>query len=188
MEPIHDGGSGSMNEVELAHLAWSIVDRQATAVLEVGTGRGASTTVLNEAVSGRVVTLDVNHATVQHYIGDDFRDKLGKTTFIQADSHSFAAIELVARYGPYDTLLIDGDHYYPGVNQDYLNFAPLLAPGGVCFIHDIEWGDVRVFWERGLPLRRPLPGHLHPPVLHKLGPNLGVVLFPTPPNGRLDVS
>lgn len=33
-------------------------------------------------------------------------------------------------------IFVDGDHTYPGVRQDILDFYPLLAPGGVMLFHD----------------------------------------------------
>lgn len=33
-------------------------------------------------------------------------------------------------------IFVDGDHTYPGVKQDILNYFPLLAPGGIMMFHD----------------------------------------------------
>jgi predicted O-methyltransferase YrrM len=35
-----------------------------------------------------------------------------------------------------DFIFVDGDHTYPGVRQDILDFYPLLAPGGIMMFHD----------------------------------------------------
>lgn len=65
-----------------------------------------------------------------------------------------------------DLLLIDGDHRWAGVRQDFLTYRHLVRDGGLIAFHDIcevtdaggpAWaGDVPAFWR----LLRPLyPGH-----------------------------
>jgi predicted O-methyltransferase YrrM len=177
MEPILDGGSGPMAEAELAQVLWAIHDGRDSAVLEIGTGRGVSTLRLNEAARDRVVTVDLNHATIRHFC-DGGIPMLDKTVFIEADSSHRETIDRVANYAPFDVILLDGDHTYEGVSQDYLNYTPMLSAHGVCFMHDIGWGDVRTFWREGRPLRLPSPGRLTPPVTYRLMQNLGLVVFP----------
>jgi cephalosporin hydroxylase len=56
-----------------------------------------------------------------------------------------------------DLLLIDGDHRWSGVRQDFLNYRELVRDGGLIAFHDIcrvrgakseEWtGDVPAFWQ-----------------------------------------
>lgn len=40
-------------------------------------------------------------------------------------------------YGKLDLLLIDGDHSYEGVLEDYSTYSPLVRQGGVIALHDI---------------------------------------------------
>jgi cephalosporin hydroxylase len=57
---------------------------------------------------------------------------------------------------PIDLLLIDGDHRWAGIRQDFLNYRQLVRHGGVIAFHDIcevsdqsgpAWtGDVPAFW------------------------------------------
>lgn len=54
------------------------------------------------------------------------------------------------RLGPYDLILIDGDHLYPGVKLDTLLYSPLLIAGGFLVFHDSalpQWGVCRVVRE-----------------------------------------
>jgi predicted O-methyltransferase YrrM len=51
-------------------------------------------------------------------------------------------------------LFIDGDHSYDGVRQDFEMYAPLVRPGGLVAMHDINtlaedhhvwryWGEIK---------------------------------------------
>jgi predicted O-methyltransferase YrrM len=39
---------------------------------------------------------------------------------------------------PLDVLFIDGDHSYEGVRADFEQYAPLVRPGGIVALHDIN--------------------------------------------------
>ncbi len=46
----------------------------------------------------------------------------------------------------YDLLLIDGDHSYDGVRQDFENYAPLVRKGGIILFDDYavsEWPEIK---------------------------------------------
>ncbi len=58
--------------------------------------------------------------------------------YLLADSTTEAAQRVIAEHGPYDAILIDGDHTYEGVKADweaYGNLAPIVA------FHDIVGHD-----------------------------------------------
>ncbi|MBW1798178.1 MAG: class I SAM-dependent methyltransferase, partial [Deltaproteobacteria bacterium] len=48
-----------------------------------------------------------------------------------------------------DFAFIDGDHTYEGVTSDFLNYGPLVRPGGIIVFHDIlpcpELPEIQVF-------------------------------------------
>ncbi|MCA9273828.1 MAG: class I SAM-dependent methyltransferase [Phycisphaerales bacterium] len=47
--------------------------------------------------------------------------------------------------GPYDVLVIDGDHTYDGVKADFERYADMVSPGGVLIVDDYgsdDWPDV----------------------------------------------
>ena len=48
-----------------------------------------------------------------------------------------------------DFVFIDGDHTYEGVKSDFLNYGPLVRPGGIIGFHDIlprpELPEIQVF-------------------------------------------
>ena len=55
-------------------------------------------------------------------------------TLIDGDSQN---PETIARVdGPFDFAFIDGDHSYDGVRADWLNYSPLIRPGGMVAFHD----------------------------------------------------
>lgn len=67
------------------------------------------------------------------------------------DSHQLSATELIAQYGRFDFVFIDGDHSLEGVKQDTQLALALLSPGGMICWHDANpkdrYLDVRHFLE-----------------------------------------
>lgn len=64
-------------------------------------------------------------------------EQFGHTlTIIPRNSHDAATRALVA--GPFDYLFIDADHHYAAAKQDYELYAPLVRPGGLIALHDID--------------------------------------------------
>lgn len=53
---------------------------------------------------------------------------------ILGDSTNESVIEQVRALGPYDAMLIDGDHRYNGVKKDFENYSPM---GSIIAFHDI---------------------------------------------------
>ncbi len=71
------------------------------------------------------------------------------------DSHQPETFEKVADIfadKPVDFAFIDGDHSYEGVKADFLQYGPLVRPGGIVAFHDILPRDdlpdieVHLFW------------------------------------------
>ena len=46
-----------------------------------------------------------------------------------------------------DFLFIDGDHAYDSVLSDFNTYGPMVAPGGIIAMHDIENPDIARLWE-----------------------------------------
>lgn len=52
-----------------------------------------------------------------------------------------------------DFVFIDGDHTYEGVKSDFVQYGPLVRPGGLIAFHDIlprpDFPDIQVdqFWK-----------------------------------------
>lgn len=74
---------------------------------------------------------------------------------IPADSRQHATVNEVynlAGPGQIDYLFIDGNHTLEYVQADFRNYAPMVRPGGLIAMHDINYFenhldlDVHVFW------------------------------------------
>ncbi|MEM1072295.1 MAG: class I SAM-dependent methyltransferase [Planctomycetota bacterium] len=64
---------------------------------------------------------------------------------VSAFSADDAARARVAEGGPYDSIVIDGDHSAEGIKLDYELYADLVAPGGVLIVDDYgsdDWPSV----------------------------------------------
>jgi predicted O-methyltransferase YrrM len=79
-----------------------------------------------------------------------------KLHLVRGNSHerkTYSKVKELLGGTPVDFLLIDGDHSYPGVKQDFIQFRDLVRPGGLIAFHDILANssdpDIDVFrcWE-----------------------------------------
>lgn len=59
---------------------------------------------------------------------------------VLGDSTVFDNINRVKKFGPFDAALIDGDHTYNGVKQDWENFSPIAD---IVALHDIVGDGMR---------------------------------------------
>lgn len=69
-------------------------------------------------------------------------------TILAGFSTDDAVRERAREAGPYDAILIDGDHSYDGVRADFERYAEMLAPGGVLIVDDYgskDWPEVTRF-------------------------------------------
>jgi len=72
---------------------------------------------------------------VTHYVAGR------KLVSLAGDSHSEAMRDRVREAldgRPLDALFIDGDHSYDGVKRDWELYSPLVRPGGVIGLHDVQ--------------------------------------------------
>jgi len=107
------------------------------AILEIGAGYGVSTTSFLFGVEengGHVYTVDLHDDCpgAKLYQGNP------QWTFILANSAT--QVGLVRSELPefLDVLFIDGDHSYQGVVSDLENYVPLVKPGGLILLHDVQ--------------------------------------------------
>ncbi len=121
--------------------------------LEIGVAYGASLLIW-ERLGGLIVGID-NDGQAKAYgmlerlieIGEKKNVKL-----ILGDSDNLETIEKAKSYFPdrtLDFLFIDGWHSYEAVKQDYINYSPMVRPGGIIAVHDIVHvsAGVKRFWE-----------------------------------------
>lgn len=149
-------------------------------VIEIGTLNGGTTDILHRISTGLVISIDLPngpHGGKDH--GYDYGEmirrnekleqQLPRARFVIGDSHDYALQTMVRsliRQFPVDLLFIDGDHSLLGVTRDFLDYSPLVRPGGIVAFHDINTSPehdpcgcyVRPLWD---DLKRRYPTRTH---------------------------
>ena len=112
-------------------------------VCEIGTSAAGTLYLLSRVAAADAVLVSVDLETPPHLAAA--RRRLGRpgqrVVSIAGDSHSPATLERVrGELGgeALDVLFLDGDHSYEGVRRDFELYAPLVRPGGIVGLHDIQ--------------------------------------------------
>jgi predicted O-methyltransferase YrrM len=117
-------------------------ERKPKRILEIGTYFGGTLKQWLYRCPRRATVVSVDLYTLAYA---DNRDKYAKWAsgkqatvhVIAGDSQAEATIEAARKHGPYDWILIDGNHYYGPASNDWRNYGAMAAPGGVVVFHDI---------------------------------------------------
>lgn len=160
------GRRPSQDESELRGFIQLLRDRGVTRYLEIGARHGDTFhEVMASLPAGSVgVAVDLPGAlwgveksrNALNAVVSDLNSKGYKASALFGDSQTEATRRLVAGRGPFDAILIDGDHTLPGVTADWRNYggmAPIVA------FHDIVGTgqaekvegnpvEVPILWER----------------------------------------
>lgn len=137
------------NQEEIGRLYDLVCALQPAAVLEIGTARGGTLYLWAKAATpgATIVSIDLPGGRfggaypawrVPFYRG--FAGPRQSIHLLREDSHRTAAVEQVKgvlQGKALEFLFIDGDHTYEGVRADFLNYGPLVKPGGMIAFHDI---------------------------------------------------
>jgi predicted O-methyltransferase YrrM len=99
--------------------------------LQIGLGVPGGTHLLLEALFVEVVTIECDRS-----VSDQFAARCPLRNIVVGDSHSLGTRDTALARGPYDLLLIDGDHSRAGALVDFRDFAPMVRPGGLVALHD----------------------------------------------------
>lgn len=113
---------------------------QISTYLEIGVAAGGTTYLFNHFCKLKKIVLVDNNKHWKAIHRDTVLTGIERTEVI-GDSHDLEVIAQVS--GPFDLIIIDGDHTYAGVRGDINAYLPMLAQGGVLFLHDTalpEWG------------------------------------------------
>lgn len=130
--------------------------RRGTCVIEIGSRRGRSLSMLAMGLRGAgsdalLISVDPHeecphnkeHARLAlRHIGEEAR-------LVQFGCRSDRAAGLIGREAA-SLVFIDGDHSYAQVVADFRHYLPLLAPGGCLLFHDYGFGN-----HNGLPDAQP---------------------------------
>lgn len=126
---------------ELAGLLALLVDEAPRVVVEIGSDAGGTLWAWRQLPSVEYVVA-VSLPAAGFHSGRPL-DRHGAIV-IEGDSHDPDVAALLAAVlldpacdWPADFLLIDGDHTYDGVRQDFEMYAPMVRTGGLVGFHDI---------------------------------------------------
>lgn len=135
------------------------------AVCEIGTSAGGTLYLLTRVAADDAIVVSVDiaippHTRVARAKGARPGQQLVSVAGNSHDEETRRLVERSVAGRPLDVLFIDGDHSYAGVRADFELYAPLVRPGGLIALHDIQpdartrhgaatgaiSGEVPVFW------------------------------------------
>ncbi len=137
---------------------YECLPRRVDRVLEIGTEHGGWLLMLASVLeaSAEMCAVDQEHHP-EFDVARDEIEYLGHSLFHIRGSSADAVRQVEAWLGggPLDVLHLDGPHTYEGVRQGWNDYAPLVRPGGIVVIHDVEptgphaiFGAQQLFRER----------------------------------------
>lgn len=146
---------------ELLELLEQVRRLEPRRVCEIGTAAGGTLYFLTRVAAPSALLVSIDIATPPHT--RFARGKLARAdqriVSLEGDSQSLEMVERLRREldgEPIDFLFIDGDHSYDGVKRDFELYSPLVRPGGLIALHDINpdagdpsgpiSGEVPRFW------------------------------------------
>lgn len=142
------GRKASQNEFELRSFIKFLQEKDVKSYLEIGARHGDTfhEIMINLPKGSRGVAVDLpgglwGRETSKISLkaaASDLRQRGYDIEVILGDSTEESVIEKVYANGPFDAMLIDGNHLYEGVSKDFENYAP-LAP--IIAFHDIVGSD-----------------------------------------------
>ncbi len=129
-------------------------ERQPMRVLEIGTYHGGTLYhwLQNASPGCQIVSLDSYRVGVDNrHLYPAWVPEGIELTVLQGDSRKRNTIHQVEAHHPFDWVFIDAGHYYEEVRDDWENYRPMVAPGGIVVFHDIlppsrTWPDIQVWW------------------------------------------
>jgi predicted O-methyltransferase YrrM len=190
--------------IEFESLCQLVRTKKPKSIMEIGSRHGRSLIRLAEAgmpTLERVTTIDLPEGvwgekgslkSLLSTLADLERRGLSTKKLI-GSSHTEHAKDFIKKNGPYDMIMIDGDHTYEGVTMDWELARESLAPEGAIAFHDIaanrkfrSFPDPSGMWHRqeisiGVPLLWAEIKAAHPHHLEfiKKGRSMGIgVVFP----------
>ena len=106
--------------------------------LEIGFHAGYTNTILNKIFNFKnIVAVD----TFQEFVdGNSLRanHRFKNLILVCGNSTTDRTIEIVKTFSEYDLILIDADHSYEIVKQDFENYKNLLSKNGIILLHDVK--------------------------------------------------
>ncbi|MGB0766562.1 MAG: class I SAM-dependent methyltransferase [Phycisphaeraceae bacterium] len=134
---------------EIEGLYRMVVDLQPSRVLEIGTAKGGTLYLWCQAASDDATLVSADLPWGKFGGGyDEPRADLynafardGQTLhLLRGNSHDASTrdeVRALFKSKPIDFAFIDGDHFYPGVKADFIEYGKMVRPGGLIAFHDI---------------------------------------------------
>lgn len=120
---------------ELDRMLALFVEKRPARVLEIGCWDGGTLWHWLQLAKVAVVIDDLMRRA------EDWRrwaaEAGAKLHLLKGFSQEPEIVECAAALGPYDFMLVDGDHSYGAVKADWENYRPMMAQGGLMLFHDI---------------------------------------------------
>lgn len=130
---------------EIQILSGFVAGLNPTNIMEIGSWKGGVFYILQGLIekSGIAISLDLDcYGEVPIEARNLMFHSLGEhVKVLNSDSHSMITYDKVKEFldgKKLDFLLIDGDHSYDGVKQDYFMYSTLVRRGGWIALHDIN--------------------------------------------------
>lgn len=157
---------------ELGRLVDIVRLHEPKVVLEIGTFRGGTLAAWCQCAADNalLVTVDMPGGEFGGGWADGDQSRIKgfaraeqSIHLIEGNSHDVATKSMVVTAiagRPADFLFIDGDHTFDGVCSDFIEYAPLVRPGGIIALHDVvpypevPRCEADVFWREHI-----LPAH-----------------------------
>lgn len=136
------------SEIEQLYLA--VCDLKPRRVLELGTAWGGTLYLWTQAATDDATIISVDlpggrfgggYPECRTALYEAFARPEQNLHLLRADSQDPRTVEQVRRIlndQPLDLLFIDADHTYKGVKTDFLQYSPMVRPGGLIVFHDIR--------------------------------------------------
>jgi cephalosporin hydroxylase len=145
----------AQHKEEILGLTKFLLKKKPHNIMEIGSKHGGTFNIFASIATGKKISLDLpggihgGWALNEHpYLGNVvekrnmyFEEKFDDVYMVLGDSHdtdTLYEIQSILDGDELDFLLIDGDHTYEGVKQDYDMYKHLVKPGGYIALHDIN--------------------------------------------------
>jgi predicted O-methyltransferase YrrM len=138
VKPMSGGPPNEQDEREFA-VALDLYERRAPrSVLEIGVRNGGTLWhwIQRASKGAKIAAIDMAMRERGEF------ERWAKSadvslSLIEGNSAERSVLEKARLLGPYDWVFIDGDHTYHGVKTDWLNYVPMVSPGGCVLLHDV---------------------------------------------------
>lgn len=136
----------AQDEAEISRFAALLAAEGVRSYLEIGSKFGGSLWRVAQALplGSKIVSVDLPKGTKLWRSSEpslrtciaDLRAGGYRADVLWGDSADPAIVNAVAKLGPFDACLLDGNHTLPYVEQDFANYAPMCR---IMAFHDISW-------------------------------------------------